>query len=609
MIFSYPHHTSLLRNGVFARHFSAALAFAAVFALVVIFPFGDAWGADEFSDAEDDFVIVDSDGANLAMDDVTNTPVTEAENGDVVFFERSETNEGVSVGLSDEETQSLLSALPLSTGSSGRSLSESATPLETTTDEELDGLILQESAESNAEKKEPSIEQVRGSLIASETFTSDSRLSPLRERTSILGDERTIINFGVSYIYDSNVLLSADKRRVETDVVVSPAVAPVAAQTELGIKAVAGSPAVSKKVVRYEDNEIIGGSTMRGDLTLGLQGGALRGTGFYYRLVYGGDIYTTESSLGSDTAMDHSFRGDLGLRGGYTEIRFSAGAATNSGAGNGFRQNTLRREEQRAESVSYDANLSLNRKLATGSLEFGAGYQTEEFDNAAAAGLIASGRSSQSLDAAWFYDPPFLAYTTLGLGLNFGTEELNGGLSQESLTPSIRARWAASPFTSLGAWLGAETRWSEYQTETETTSFSSTTPVFGLDASWQARHSTLLSLGLNRSQQQSISLLNQNITSTRANVSLSQQLQHGRSVAIAYGYEFADYGSTGQAVVSSSQRDNYHQFSTSLNQSLEFGGYLNAQLSIFYNYNLNANEDPALEFEQQILGIRMGMSF
>ena len=593
MILEKHYPKSLRLKSHSARSFFAAIALMASFSFVETGTAEEEFGGGAASFLNTDPIVADGEiDKQLARGD------GDSVGGAEVFYDRSETAE-----MSDEETSAILNDLPLS-------MSESSTSLETKTDEELDALLVGGAGlDPVAEKKEPSIEEVRGSLIASETFTSDSRLSPLRARTSILGDERTIINFGLSYIYDSNVLLSADKRRIETDVIVTPAVAPVAAQPELGIEATAGSPAVTRKVVSNEDNEIIGGSTIRGDLTLGLQGGALRGTGFYYRLVYGGDIYTTESELGSDTSMDHSFRGDLGLRGGFTEIRFSAGAATNSGAGSGFRQSTLRREEKRAESVSYDANLSINRKLATGSLEFGAGYQTEEFDNSAAAGLIASGRTTQSVDAAWFYDPPFLAYTTLGLGLNFSQEELNGGFSQDSLTPSLRARWAATTRTSIGGWLGAETRWIEQVTESGTESISSTTPVFGIDASWQARHSTTLSFGLDRSQQQSISLLNQNITSTRTNVSLSQGLQHGRSVTVSYGYEFADYSNTDQTAVSSSQRDNYHQFSTSLNQSLEFGGYLNAQLSLFYNYNLNANEDPTLEFDQHILGLRMGVSF
>jgi hypothetical protein len=468
--------------------------------------------------------------------------------------------------------------------------------------------------EAGEQKPKPATEitteDARRALISTRSFTTNDSYNQLAGRTSFIGSGRSIINFGVSYAYDSNILLSSNTRRVESEVIVKPAVAAVAAQPGIngqpGTPAQVGSPAVTKSVVSYEDQEIEAGSVVTGDLTLGYRGGSLQGPGFYYSLVYGLDVSNYESDVSTTTSFDHALSGDVGVRGGFTEIRFSGSMASNSGQ-NGFRASQVRREARQAESLNYQAGIDASRKLATGSLELGAAFQLEDFEDSGLGSSTISDRNRWSVDAAWFYDPPFLAYTTLGLGLTYGTEEVSLGNTQQFLTPSIRARWAASPLTSIGAWLGAETRWIDGDSDAD----ASTTPVFGLDASWQATYATSLSLGLTRGVQQSISLLNENVTTTTTSIGLNQRFQHGRSLSLSYRYEFADYGDTNSeaGAVNSNQRDNYHQFSASLNQQLELTGFLNAQLSIFYNYNINASDTPELEFEQSLTGVRMGFSF
>lgn len=427
------------------------------------------------------------------------------------------------------------------------------------------------------------------SLLGSETFTTNDSYNVNSSRTQFIGNGRFSVQFGGSYVYDSNPFLLSKQRSVSREVEVTPATAV--------------TPAVTRTETSLEDQEIVGGSLFLADLTLDYRGGVLSGPGLYYSIVYGVDYYGYESSSASGNSLDHALRGEVGLRGGFTEIKAFAGFAQNSG--NGFGVGRQSREAPQAESLGYDAGISVTRRLASGSLELGFASQLQEYETSAATGSAVSDRSRWAIDAAWFYDPAFFGYTTLGLGLNYGREEVTLGNSQFSFTPSVRARWAPTALTKVGAWVGAETRWFDGGDATD----PSTAPVFGIDASWQARHSTSLSVGLTRNVQQSITRINQNATTTTASLALNQKLRNGRSAKLDYRYEFADYAATSLATAPSGQRDNYHQFGASLSQRFDFENLPDGDLSVFYNYNVNKGDSPELEYAQHLLGLRMGFTF
>ena len=58
-----------------------------------------------------------------------------------------------------------------------------------------------------------------------------------------------------------------------------------------------------------------------------------------------------------------------------------------------------------------------------------------------------------------------------------------------------------------------------------------------------------------------------------------------------------------------SRRDNFHQLGASVNQKFHFDDFPQGVLSLFYNYNINKSDAPDLEYNQHLLGLRMGFSF
>ena len=236
---------------------------------------------------------------------------------------------------------------------------------------------------------------------------------------------------------------------------------------------------LSETGTRGEDADIEGGSLFLSDLTLGYRGGVPSGSGLYYSMVYGADFYSDSSS---ESSLDHALRGEVGLRGGFTELSGFAGFAQDSG--NGFGVGQRSREAPRAKSVNYDVGFAISRELASGSLEFGGAAQLQDYDDEA---IVVSNRSRWALDAAWFYDPASLGYTTFGPGITYGHEDVDGSYPQFFFSPSLRARWSPTALVGLGGWVGLETRWLDGGDD------SKSTPVFGIDASWAARESTSLS--------------------------------------------------------------------------------------------------------------------
>ena len=393
-------------------------------------------------------------------------------------------------------------------------------------------------------------------LLSSETFTTDQSYKANPGRTRFVGDGRLSAQFGSSMVYNSNSFL------------------------------------LSETGTRGEDEDIEGGSFFLSDLTLGFRGGLPSGSGLYYSMVYGADFYSDGSS---ESSLDHALRGEVGLRGGFTELSGFAGFTQDSGNGFGVRRRS--REAPQAKSVNSDVGFAISRDLASGSLEFGAASQLQDYDDEA---IGVSDRSRWALDAAWFYNPASLGYTTFGPGITYGHEDVDGSYPQFFFSPSLRARWSPTALVDLGGWVGLETRWRDGSDG------SKSTPVYGIDASWTAGAHTKLTAGLERSVNQSITLLNRNIETTTARLSLNQELGGMRSATLDYRYELADYGS---GETEGSRNENFHQLGASVNKEFHFDDFPQGMLSLFYNYNINKGDAPGLEYNQHLLGLRMGFSF
>jgi hypothetical protein len=220
-------------------------------------------------------------------------------------------------------------------------------------------------------------------------------------------------------------------------------------------------------------------------------------------------------------------------------------------------------------------------------------------------GRPVSDRSRWSGDLAWFYQPTFLSKTSLGLGASVGEESVDLASDRSFFTPSLRARWNATEKTQIGGFVGVDFR--EFDLA-EGGTRDSTTPVFGIDSTWQMLHQTSVGLSLSRSVDGSVVELGEDIASTRVGLTVRQGLGDTRSASMYYNYEFADYEANGSAA-SSGRRENYHQLGISLDQNIRIHSSLNATLGVFYNYNRNAAATQEFEFTQHLTGVRIGLAF
>ena len=426
--------------------------------------------------------------------------------------------------------------------------------------------------------------------LDSETFTTDNSYNPSPLRLRSLVEGRVTVRFGGSYIYDSNPNQLSRQRTVTRRIIVPPS-AP-------------GEPALVLEDTSVEEREIEGRNLFLGDLNLGYRGGAQSGPGLFYSIAYGATFYAYENSSSSGDSLDQTLRGRAGLRGGFTEISMFGSLSQNSG--NNFDVGQQRREAPRAKSVGYDAGLGLRRTLSTGSIEFGAASQREEYD-ADETRISPADRERWSVDGAWFYRPPFLAHSSFGLGLTYAREKVDFSHRQQSVSPSLRLRWSRSEKTQFGAWVGSNTRWID---DGDGSDHNTTSPIFGTNISWQARPNTGLAIGLTRRIQQSITRPNQDLETTTANVGLQQRLRNGRSATLNYRFEYADYGgATLGAGPRGRGNDTFHQLRTSISQRFQFENLPTCVLSVFYNYNLNQNDVPAFDYSQHLVGIRLGVEF
>ena len=442
--------------------------------------------------------------------------------------------------------------------------------------------------------------------ISSESFTLNNSFRSGANRLQFLGEGRISIGLGVSFIYDSNPGTLSDQREMTFTREVTTSVPPTAEAIAAGMT----EPTTQTETIsetRLVDEDIEGLSSLTTDFSLGYRGGVISGQGFYFELLYGLSYYSDDRSAGSSSPFDHAFSATAGVRGAFTEISAFAGISQDSG--NGFSVGSLNREAPQAETVTYNAGFNIQRRLASGSLEFGGAYQTQDLDDgdsdSSESRLSTSGQSQYSLDAAWFYDPVFLGYTTFGPGVTYTEEEVDGGQNQTSVSPTFRARWSPTALIQVGGYVGTDIR----SVDGEGGSGSDTTPVYGIDGSWNAREGTSISAGINRSVEQSISEVDQNAVTTTVSVGLSQQLGGGRSASIDYRFEFADFEGTSDATSSASREDNFHQLGATLTQSFAFERIPPGTVSLFYNYNRNASDDVLEEYSQHIVGVRVGLQF
>lgn len=347
-----------------------------------------------------------------------------------------------------------------------------------------------------------------------------------------------------------------------------------------------------------EDEE--GGSILSGDFGIHYRKGSPSARGHFLGADYDLQFFGYESSDRDDQRSDpieQYFSGYYGVRGAKTTVRVDAGIADNNG--NTIDQARLSRESLRAQSMSYDTTLSVDRELAQGSIEAGLYYRLNDFEEFGFNDLTEWGG-----DLAIYHTPTFMPKTSLGLGATAGTSEIQNGNSANHVAPSFRARHIVGSKTSLFGSVGSDFR----SYEGENAIGDQATAIYNLGLNWNASSRISFQLTSFRSVSPSVTDNNEAFDTTGVRVSGQAELPSDFFVSIFYSYEHADYFAT-STDSESSRIDDYQQFGATLGRNLRFTSWLAGNVSLFYNYNINDANRLEYDFTQQVTGVRLGFSF
>jgi hypothetical protein len=321
--------------------------------------------------------------------------------------------------------------------------------------------------------------------------------------------------------------------------------------------------------------------------------------GVYYGVDYLGQVFGYDdvtAAFGRDS-LEHSVGAFVGVNGGLTKIRLDADYRRNNG--NSLEFDNFNNETRRATSDDYDFFLDVVRDLPHGSLEFGAGYTARDFDNNAA---LNDGESTFG-DIAWFYEPGFAPKTQLGLGVRFGSDDYIANAVQDYVTPSFRWRYALSGKTTLYSTLGYEMRSVNGPTGIDSDNF-----VYSGGASWAPSSKTSFDFGYYRNIAPSFVTAGEDVERTGGDLE-DEQPPPGRFVlGTQVGFENADYfvSQIGGVGV---RDDDFTRFGVDLSHPLVIAERFSGQWAIFYNFNTNESNNAAVEFDQSITGVRVGLNY
>jgi len=333
-----------------------------------------------------------------------------------------------------------------------------------------------------------------------------------------------------------------------------------------------------------------GGEVRSGDQT---------GRGGFYGIDYQGQafIYDEPSSQFGRDPFEHAFGGYIGVNGGYTRIRVDADYRRNNG--NTLMFDQIQRETRRAVSNDYTFNFHLSREISRIRLEAGAGYILRDFD----VGTGFNDGESTFGDIAGFVTPSFAPKTSLGTGFRFGSDDFDGNFVQNYFTPSFRWRYQYSQKTSLYSNVGTE--------------FRSGSGVGGLDTEnlvydggidWAATAKTGFNLAYYSRLLPSFVLNGETTKLTGLTLQMTNRLPAFFQLTSRVGYENADYFA-GQTDAGSLREDNFLRLSLDLSRPLMITPKLLGQWGIFYNYNQNDSNIVLANFDQNIVGIRVGLVY
>lgn len=316
--------------------------------------------------------------------------------------------------------------------------------------------------------------------------------------------------------------------------------------------------------------------------------------GAFYEFGYSGHYYSYSDPI-ADTGgspLDHRLNLNMGINRAKTKFRLSTSYFSNNG--NTVDLERLDRETRRADSGDFAIDFGVTRQLPHGSLEASTGFSSRDF---AVRGLN-DGRNTYG-DVAWYYRPGFAPKTDLGVGVHFGSEQVDGRHDQSYVAPSFRWRYRMSAKTSFKSSIGREYR--DYGRS------DSNTLVYSGGVTWAPSSRTTVDLTLNRGVSPSYVRGNGNYESTQVYLRLSQKIGHRLTASTYVGTEDADYFRTQNGAVR--RNEQFFKLGADLSHPIRLGENLNGSATVFYNYTQNDSTNRALEFDEHVTGVRVGFAF
>ncbi|MES2466662.1 MAG: hypothetical protein V4675_05125 [Verrucomicrobiota bacterium] len=321
--------------------------------------------------------------------------------------------------------------------------------------------------------------------------------------------------------------------------------------------------------------------------------------------------------------FSHNVSGFIGVKGAQTTITLSGSLVQDNG--NGLNQARQTAETLQSESTDYSFNLAASRTLRRTSLQAGLGYRLQKFDDQPGDGNPAPEGQAERLtdltswdgNLGWSVSPLGMQKVNFQPTLGFGASEQDAGVEQTYLNPTLGVAYTYDSKLSFFGSIGADIRRTTSTTdEGEEEEFTETAPTFELGVSWQADKKTSLGVSIYRRTLASALQGQSSSDSTGITFTASKAFPRGFFTSIDYSLENSSYtdiegeeSDPGAGGTISGTPEFYHRFGAIIGRQKKLRGTMSLSASLFYQYNLSESDNPLDEFDQSVVGLRLGLDF
>lgn len=356
--------------------------------------------------------------------------------------------------------------------------------------------------------------------------------------------------------------------------------------------------------------------------------------------------------------FEYSYGAFVGVKGVKTTVTLSGTYIKDNG--NSTDQQRQNRESLRRSSDSYVVNLGITRRLGRGSLSAGFGVQSTEYSDRVEEAIETltgeprvpvgglTDQSSWNGNVGWSHQPQATPKTSFNLGVGFGESEQDGGTEDSYVSPSVGVNYRYSPKTSFYGNVGVAFRRSETtitrqvpvetppepapepalgdpatpppvvvppppMTVTETNSFDTATPTFGLGANWSPTSTTNLGIGISQTSNPSSIVGQSSYDSRSVTFTATKQFPRGYFASLNYSLENTSYTNVAGDEDGSPGRlgtpEDYSRFGITIGRGIQLRPSVSLNMSAYYQRNVGSGDDALSEFEQNVTGIRLGLTF